>query len=416
MKHTHISLILSILLILSIIFNLGGCTAKVEATNLMKDVTPRDVIIPTYSYSPDGAITDFALRLFKESNQENQNTLISPLSVLYALAMTSNGAEGETLKQIEDVIGINSDLLNPHLYNFSKNLPQNEKYKLNLANSIWFNEAEHFTANQDFLQTNADYYGADIFKAPFNDRTTKDINNWVSQKTDEMIPEILDNIPPDAVMYLVNALAFEAEWETVYKKEDVKNGKFFKADGTAQTAEFMYSSEYNYLEDKNAKGFIKYYKDGKYAFVALLPNENITLSDYVASLDGASLYSMLKNPQNDFVKAAIPKFETEYSVNMAETLSNMGITDAFDMNKADFKGLGSSTVGNIYINRVLHKTYISVAEKGTKAGAATTVEMFAKMSLEHSGKEIYLNRPFLYMIIDTTTATPFFIGTMTDVE
>jgi serpin B len=101
---------------------------------------------------------------------------------------------------------------------------------------------------------------------------------------------------------------------------------------------------------------------------------------------------------------------------MAETLSNMGITDAFDMNKADFKGLGSSTVGNIYINRVLHKTYISVAEKGTKAGAATTVEMFAKMSLEHSGKEIYLNRPFLYMIIDTTTATPFFIGTMTDVE
>ena len=102
-------MVLSLLLVCAMLFNLSGCGGKISATNLMQGVTPRDVTIPTYSYSPDGAVTDFALRLFKESNQENQNTLISPLSVLYALAMTSNGAEGETLKQFEKVIGINDD-------------------------------------------------------------------------------------------------------------------------------------------------------------------------------------------------------------------------------------------------------------------------------------------------------------------
>ncbi len=415
MKKAYINLVISLFLIIALTFNLSGCTTKVGATNLMQNVTPRNVTIPTYSYSPDATITDFAVRLFKESAQSDKNTLISPLSVLYALAMTANGAENETLAQIEDVIGIKLDMLNPYLYDYMKNLPQDKKYKLKLANSIWFSDAERFTVNQDFLQTNADYYGADIFKAPFNDQTKKDINNWVSQKTDKMIPEILDRIPVEAVMYLVNALAFEAEWAEPYQKEQVKDGTFFKLDGTKQNAEFMYSTESFYLEDDNAKGFLKYYADGNYAFVAMLPNENISIENYVASLDGKAIYSLLLKPQPATVRAAIPKFETEYSTEMCQTLSNMGITAAFDTANADFKKLGTSTDGNIYISRVLHKTVISVGEKGTKAGAATVIEASDKMAAPNEPKQVYLDRPFVYMLIDCSNKIPFFIGALTDV-
>ncbi|MBR6741720.1 MAG: serpin family protein, partial [Clostridia bacterium] len=313
------------------------------------------------------------------------------------------------------VIGIDKEMLNFYLYDYLKNLPQDDKNKLSLANSIWFTDDERFTVNQDFLQTNADYYGADIYKAPFNSQTCKDINNWVNKKTDKMIPEILDKIPAEAVMYLVNALAFEAEWEEIYKKDQVKNGVFTKSDGTKQETKFMYSDESFYLEDQNAKGFIKYYKGGKYAFVAMLPNENVSLENYVASLDGKTLYGLLQNPKPDVVNAAIPKFETEYSTELVDTLIKMGMPKAFNDTLAQFQGLGTSTAGNIYIGRVLHKTFISVSEKGTKAGAATLIEM-TDNAAPAEPKRVYLNRPFVYMLIDTQNKIPFFIGTMNDIK
>ena len=407
-------MVLSLLLICAMLFNLSGCS-KISATDLMKDVTPRNVTIPTYSYSPNASVTDFAVRLFHSSQEDGENTLISPLSVLYALALTANGAEGETLKEMESVIGIDKEMLNFYLYDYLKNLPQDDKNKLSLANSIWFTDDERFTVNQDFLQTNADYYGADIYKAPFNSQTCKDINNWVNKKTDKMIPEILDKIPAEAVMYLVNALAFDAEWEEIYEKDQVKNGEFTKSDGTTQETEFMYSTECFYLEDQNAKGFIKYYKNGKYAFVAMLPNEDVSLENYVASLDGKALYGLLQNPQPDTVYAAIPKFETEYSTNMVSILSDMGMPRAFNDTLAQFQGLGTSTAGNIYIGRVLHKTFISVSEKGTKAGATTLIEM-TDNAAPAEPKRVYLNRPFVYMLIDTQNKIPFFIGTMNDIK
>ena len=418
MKKTRISLvIISLLLVCAMAVNLTGCTMKVQAKDLMEGITPNNVDALDDLSSQNADVTDFAIRLFKASNENGKNTLISPLSVLCALAMTANGAEEETLAQMEEVLGMTTDELNLYLYSYMKNLPQGDKYKLSLANSIWFTEDERFTVNQDFLQTNADYYGADIYKAPFDKQTLKDINNWVKQNTDGMIPEILDQIPPEAIMYLVNALAFEAEWSEIYEKHQVKDGEFTKEDGTKQNAKFMYGSEGTYFEDENATGFMKRYKGGKYAFVAMLPNEGVTVSEYIASLDGESLNALLANPQYATVHTSIPKFETEYSVEMSEILKNMGMTEAFDMYNADFEGLGTSTAGNIFISRVLHKTFISVGEKGTKAGAATIVEMKDGAAAEPTEpKEVYLDRPFVYMLVDCENNIPFFIGTMMDVN
>lgn len=407
----------SIVLSLVLILGLTGCNSKVKATNLMEGITPK-ISNNNSPADTDGVMaSDFAVRLFKASLENDKNVLVSPLSVLSALAMTANGAKGTTLSQMENVLGGDINRLNSYLKELIKNLPTGEKYKLSLANSIWFTDDNRFTVNEDFLQLNADFYGADIYKAPFDKTTLKDINNWVKQKTDGMIPTILDEIPKEAIMYLVNALSFEAEWSEIYKKTQVRDGVFTLRDGTKQTVEFMYSTEGQYLADDYAKGFIKYYNGGKYAFVALLPDKGVSVYDYVDLLSGESLNAMLSNPTIATVNAAIPKFENEYETEMSKTLSSMGMDLAFNPELAEFSELGSSTDGNIYISRVLHKTYISVGEKGTKAGAATVVEANDECALvEIEPKTVYLDRPFVYMLIETNNKTPFFIGCQMSVK
>lgn len=417
MKKARISLVvIRLILVCVMMVNLTGCNTEVQAKNLMTGITPNEVNTLDNMNSPNANVADFAIRLFKASEESGKNTLISPLSVLCALAMTANGAEEETLEQMEAVLGMTTEELNRYLHSYMKNLPQAEKYKLHLANSIWFTEQEHFTVNQDFLQTNADYYGADIYQAPFNNQTLKDINNWVKEKTDDMIPEILDEISDNAVMYLLNALAFEAEWMEPYEKHQVGNGWFTKEDGTNQIVKFMNGSDNVYLEDENATGFMKYYRDGKYAFVAMLPHEDISISEYVASLDGKALHTLLAQPQYTAVKTSIPKFETAYDVNMSEILKTMGMPRAFDAGNAEFAGLGTAINGNIYINRVLHKTFISVGEQGTKSGAVTAVEMYKSGGTPTAQKNVCLNRPFVYMLVDCENNIPFLIGTMMDID
>jgi len=416
-KKTRISLIMiSMLLICAMTLNLSGCVMEIQAKNLMEGIVPNSVNVLEDITAQNSSVTDFAVRLFKACEQSGENTLISPLSVLCALAMTQNGATDETLAQMAAVLGMNAEELNLYFYSYMNSLPQSEEYKLSLANSIWFTNHERFTVNKDFLQTNADYYSADIYQAPFDRQTCSDINNWVKEKTDGMIPKVLEDIPADAVMYIVNALAFEAEWRDVYEKHQVRDGEFTKEDGTKTEVEFMYGSEGIYLEDENATGFIKYYKGGKYAFAAMLPNEDVSVSEYVASLDGEALYTMLSNPQYATVHTAIPKFETEFDVEMSEILKGMGMAEAFSNTNADFEGLGSSTEGNIFISAILHKTFISVAEKGTRAGAVTVVELSdtAAADTPEQPKQVYLDRPFVYMLIDCENNIPFFIGTMMD--
>lgn len=362
-------------------------------------------------------VTDFGVSLLQatiKNSGNGSNVLVSPLSILMALSMTANGAEGATKTQMEAVLGGN---LNEHLRDYCQNLPRTEKYKLNLANAIWFKEKEGLEVQEKFLQTNADYYNASVYKAAFDDTTLKDINNWVEKKTDGMIENILDKISQDAVLYLVNALSFDAEWQSIYRENQVRDGEFTKEDGTKQQVEMMYSKEYAYLEDEKATGFVKYYVNKKYAFAALLPKEGISVADYVESLTGEHLAELLKNPSKETVYVRLPKFETEYSVTLNDILVQMGMADAFDPVLADFTAMATVPEDrNIYISRVLHKTFISVDEKGTRAGAATVVEMPDSAEMIEDPKQVYLDRPFIYLLIDCENNEPFFMGTMMDME
>ena len=410
--------LIALLLVLAMALGMTACS-QVSANDLMKDVPAKAVDVLPDMDAGAAAAADFGVRLFKTSMEEGENTLISPLSVLYALAMTANGADGETLAQMEQVLGMDVDNLNSYMLAYLDLLPETKDYKMSLANSIWFKDDPNFAVEQSFLQTNADYYGAGAYKAAFDEGTRNDINNWVKEHTDGMIPEIIDEIPDEAIMYLVNALAFDAKWADEYEEHQIREGRFTMEDGTRQDVDMMHSEEYTYLEDDLATGFIKYYKDRKYAFVAMLPNEGVSVSQYVDSLTGEHLRELLNNPQDLTVFASIPKFETEYDIEMSEVLQEMGMTDAFDWQVADFSRLGTYNVDgmNICINRVLHKTFISVSEQGTRAGAATAVEMVAEGAMEIvEFKEVVLDRPFVYMLIDCETNLPFFIGTMMNVN
>lgn len=419
-----------IALLLALTLLLCGCSGKTfTSQNLMEEVKPTQqnkafITIGTdtpETFDPETdtswdrmQLCDFGLRLFRASFDAEKNTLISPYSVLAALAMTANGAEGNTLTQMEEVLGQSREALNSW-HKFGTDYEDNT---LQLANGIWFKDDPAFTVNEAFLQKSAECFGAGIYKAPFDDTTLTDINCFVEDNTDGMVKNILDKIPEDAVMYLVNALAFDAKWKEAYKENQVHKTVFTTEDGTEQKAELMWSEESIYYENDLATGFQKPYKDEKtdrFAFVALLPKEGVAVADLVAGLDGGGLQEMLGNPQMVKVNAAVPKFEAEFDTQMSQVLKAMGMTDAFDSDLADFSSLGTHTNGGIFINRVIHKTFISVAEQGTKAGAATVVEAAAEGAIEEV-KQVVLDRPFLYMIVDIENNTPVFIGSLMEIQ
>lgn len=392
--------------------NLSACATNAGALDLMNGVQSKTVQGKATDEKFTSAYSDFAAKLFNTSDDKDSNSLISPLSVMLALAMTANGADGETKAEMEKVLGadIPLDDLNEYLYAYISSLPSGDEYKVKTANSIWYRNDGSLAVKQDFLQKNADYYGADVFEAPFDSQTVNDINNWVSKHTDGMIDKMLDEISTDSVMHLINALVFDALWDNEYDSISVSDGKFTGFDGIESTVRMMGSLESKYLEDDSCTGFVKDYKDGKYSFAALLPNSGTEINSFVSSLTGERISGILKGAQDCTVETMLPKFSFDYELSLNNALKELGIKSAFDADNADFSNMTESASGNIYIGNVLHKTHITVSEKGTKAAAATDVEMKATGAFADEIKSVELDRPFVFMIIDNSSSLPVFIG------
>ncbi len=228
-----------------------------------------------------------------------------------------------------------------------------------------------------------------------------------------MIPEIMNHIDPDARMYLINALAFHAEWKTVYESSDIYDQVFTNSNGVEKKVSMMHSLETNYLEGEQETGFIKPYAEG-YSFAALLPDENISIEDYISSLDADRLSEILNTVRicPEEVYATMPKFKGDFDVILNQILSHMGMPDAFTGN-ADFTGIADN---DLYIENIIHKTYIEVDEQGTKAAAVTAVELNNEAVVTAEPKFVTLDRPFIYMIIDNNNKLPIFIGTVKDLD
>lgn len=415
---------ISLILLLSVLMSLlAACGEKAPAEVSLPQA--ENIAGKTVDEDFEEAYMELAVSLLQKSATEKQgdNLLISPLSIQLALAMTANGTDGQTRQEMENVLSQNIPLedlnlyLLGYLYDFKTGLVRGQESELKLANSVWLrDQKDSLRVEESFLQSVSDYYNADIYKRAFDSTTVKQINSWVDQNTDGMIPKVLDKIDSASMMYLINAITFDAQWAEPYDEYAIRDGSFTTQTGKQQTVSMMYGEEALYVEDNRAAGFMKPYKGGNFNFAVLVPNKGIDVYDYLDSLTAAGLSQTLSEAEKCTVRTQMPKFSYDFELSMNDVLKDMGMPTAFDPGTADFSKLGSSDMGNLYIGNVLHKTFIRVDVLGTQAGAVTVVEIPAEGAMEPENyKEVIVDRPFVYMILDSETNLPIFIGCVTEI-
>lgn len=414
-------LLFSLILLLG--FGAVACGEETAETDSLPNAPVNETLAADLTEVRDGgsAVQRLGVNLLRQTYQEEgeNNLVVSPLSVMYAVGMSANGAAAETLTEMETVLGLSLDQLNAFLKEYTAGLQTSERFKMNLANSLWLNTdgTGSFVVNPEFVQTVREAESAQVFEREFADGAVLDeINQWVQEETNGLIQNMLSEIPVDAVMYLINALALDASWTEPYTENQIERDIFTTAMGEEQQADFLTSTESIYLEDEYAVGFMKPYAGGsRYAFVGLLPKEGQTLAEYLETLTEGGLASVLATATEEYsVDAALPKFKNEYEVELSALLGALGMESAFG-EEADFSQMGTTAEENLlYISAVLHKAKISVDENGTEAAAATAVEMenASAVPLEQETKEVRLNRPFVYLLLDRDENVPLFMGTV----
>lgn len=355
------------------------------------------------------AAADCAFKMFgKTITKDEDNDLFSPLSALLCLGMIANGANGETLAQLEELFGTDLAALNRGLYAYVNSLYSGKNCEVSIANSVWFLDDPALTVKESFLRQNADWYSAQVYKSPFDRTTVSDINSWVNKNTDGMIDKIIDEIPGDALMYLINALCFDAKWLEKYEKDDISDGIFTNYDKSEANVKYLNSEEGTWLCGEGATGFAKSYIGGKYSFVGLLPDEGVDVYDFAQGLTGEEWLSLWNNRTSEEVKVKIPEFSYYADMKLKDVLTSLGVSDMFD-GSADFSALGEYAGGNIYCSEVNQKTFIQVDRNGTKAAAITWGMKCGEGAPAENPKTVYLTRPFVYLIVDNT-GLPLFTG------
>ena len=361
---------------------LFGCGSKLAAQSLTEGVTARTIDTHIDLTDDSTAVMDFAAALLRQTTKE-EGVLLSPVSLLYALGMTANGAAGTTLSQLEKAMGMDRDTLNDYLYTYRMSLPENtKKCKLSLANSLWVRDI--FRVEDSFLDNCVSYYDAEVYRSAFDEAMKNDLNHWVSNQTDGMIDKLLEQAPGERTMlYLVNAVCFDAKWKKPYEKDDIQKGVVFTAaDGTRQTADLLWSQESLYLSDDNTTGFMKYYDGGRYAFVGLLPNEGVSIADYVAGLTGGKLHALLNDPQHGTVEAAIPCPSQPEGWPEAERARWQSLVDRCDYETVvqDHYDAGCMQRRNRYM--VDHAAMLIAVHDGQPGGTRRTIEYAMRRRLD----------------------------------
>ncbi len=351
----------------------------------------------------------FAFELFQEVNSlsEEENIMISPLSVSYALGMTYNGAAGTTLDAFVDVLHF-GDLTRLEVNQSYKDLmgqlvTLDSKVKFSIANSIWYRLGANVL--DSFINTNQAYFDAAVEELDFSDPASVDvINDWIEDKTNDKIKDMLDFIPPGVYMYLVNAIYFNAQWKYTFDKEDTFRGMFFVEGGDREEVEYMRAERaYGYTLQQDYAAVELPYGDSAFSMVAILPTRDIPIDTFIANYGQEEWQNLpaLSSPQT--VNVVLPKFKYGFKSLLNDPLINLGLGVAFT-ESADFSGITNET--DLYISRVIHQTFIDVNEKGTEAAAATIVEM-RETSM---GNQIMFDRPFIYMIKENSTGAILFMG------
>lgn len=398
-------------------------TCKVKVIKAEKK-TPTPTRQPKLNVSAafTSQVSNTSVQLLKKAAANDikggKNVLLSPESILTALAMATNGARGETQAELQMALcgTLSVDDFNKNLSAYNDFLVLSKDVKFHLANGIWIkNKKDEIQANNQFLKTNEAYYHSGAYLEPFDKTTIKKMNDWVKKNTDGMIPTIIDSIPQTARMYLMNALSFEGRWASQYSNSQVTTETFTTASGQKQSVSMLNSTEHSYLQDDKATGFMKYYEGYDYAFAAILPNKGITVDQYISEMTGESFTKMIRSKTSPRVITKIPEFSYDYDLELTEPLKAMGIQKAFATD-ADFGNMATTKDGILYIDGVTHKTHIDLDRNGTKAAAVTKVVAAGSAMPTEPPKEVYLDRPFIYAIVEAGTGLPIFMGVVNSVK
>jgi len=354
-----------------------------------------------------------------KEGEEGENVLLSPASLAFALTVAENGASGDTLSQMEEYTngGIPVEDMNRLLNYTSYKLNNAKDVKWGVANSLWFNDNGTCELEDEFVRKAIEFYDAEIFKKEFEPSIVSDINSWVYKKTNKMIDNVINDFSSDAMLFIVNAIAFEGEWEEQYLNEAVmEHQKFTNANGTETECVQLISTENRYFELGEGIGFIKPYKGGEYSFVGILPDEGVSTEEYIKGLveNGEDFSEAVRNAEYGEVVVYLPEFENDYKNDeMKEIYKKMGMDLPFNKEKAEFKGIFTNDeTSQVWIGQIIHKTHIEVDRQGTKAAAATVVEMDKCEACISPIDPVFINldRPFVYAIVDNETGVPVFLG------
>ncbi len=362
------------------------------------------------------ADNEFGIDLFREvvaNENEDSNIFMSPISVSIALAMTYNGAEGATKEAMENTLnkeGLTVEEINEIYKNLiSGLLSVDPKVVLEIANSIWHDES--FTVEEEFININQAYYDAEVNALDFKAPDARDIiNGWVADKTHEKIPEIIDFIHPNAVMYLINAIYFNGLWKYEFDEENTAGEDFQLNDGSTINVQTMAQQQnFNYLSNDIFSAAELFYGQGNYSMIILLPQNDKSVDDVLYELNSESWNLWLASMQEKELVIHLPKFKFEYSDSLNQALVNLGMGIAFTWD-ADFSKI--NLYRDLKISRVLHKAFVEVNESGTEAAAVTAVEIVERTAEPGEDQIIHfvVNKPFLFVIKEKETNAIIFIG------
>lgn len=435
---------------LSSVCLLGGCAGSdaKEETILYQQEPPKETqpTVQTTAEEQQPAKTDteaddeaeinydilkeFSYKLFAQ-NMEEENPVLSPVSAYMALSMAGLGAENNTKAEFASVFGDAADMAGICNGIMTAYPVSTKNSTITLANSAWI--SENYSVSDNWLSNINGIMHSEVFQRDLTSPAiVDDMNAWISEKTNGMIEKMVENPLKDSTgLVLFNTVYFKAKWEDPFEAYSVYQEPFHLEDGREIDAELMHKeSEMESFSNEFAQGLLFPYQheeeDAQYAFVAIKPtDENRNIRDLYSELTPLVVKELLASRKTEMVNTKLPKFELEFDKQLNESLMNMGIKDAFDMEKADFGGIGGNGLTksdnessqkslnqyNLYIDLVRQKAKIIVDEEGTEAAAVTEaiMECGAALPIE-TPKEIFFDRPFVYMIMDMESEVPLFIG------
>ena len=402
--------------LLLVMLALTACKEDGEVVYMLPERTP--IVLTTEQQQMRDNNNEFAWRLFQtmQEQQGEVSTVISPISVTYMLGMLNTGAAGTTRDEITATLGFGADpkAVNEYCKKMIEGAPNvDPAATVRIANSINVNSAKGLSLLGAFVNDMKSYYNAQIDALDFTKSSTLDkINKWCSKNTGGMIPSILDQINPDAAMYLLNAIYFNADWTEKFDKNDTRSSSFTLPDGTIVTCDLMHRKAVALCCESDLCSMLCIpFGSRGYSMYVMLPAEGKTTSDLIRDMSQQALTEHLNaiDMTGHEVDILMPRFEIVSDIDLIDVLKPMGIQSAFTTS-ADFSNMSNTS---LYVTMMKQKAMIEVNEDGAKA-SAVTISMTGATSpgpIHYEKAEFHANRPFLYFILEESTRSIFFIGT-----